>query len=313
MNVHNFYAAGRRESQLLDAFAATVSGSKGGRLRLDVAHANRLALDDAEALEWLAAGKADLGLLWPVFLQRNNRELQASYVMGSARHLHDHQRAVPALEAIGGRILSEHGLVPIAFLPSPVLYISIFSKGEAVTSLSGLVGRRLRVFSEDLVPTFRRLGADADFIPQGELYAALETGRFDCTVYPACHTSWSVPLWRVTQHAAYLFAEALHPYLLCCSPRAWAELDDGQQAALMDAGESIYGDFLRLSVDNSAEMDARRHLQAAGVTWHADFSAADRLAFGDAAAHTWQAASAAAGGRAPDNFRSVMAAMGRLV
>jgi TRAP-type C4-dicarboxylate transport system substrate-binding protein len=309
--LHNFYAPGRPESALFEAFAAAVARLTEGSLSVDVASSNRLGLDDADGLQWLANGKADLAVLWPVFLQQRHPELQASYVMGSPRHLADHQNALPALESIDRVVIAEHGIELIAALPSPVLHISIFSSGEPVTSLAALRGRRLRVFSRDLEPTFRRLGADADFIPQGELYAALEAGRFDCTVYPACHTAWSVPLWRVTQHAAYLFPEALHPYLLCAAPQAWASLDESGRAALRQAAESVYPDFLRLSIDDGAERAARRNLQAAGLAWHQDFSASDRSRFADSAALTWRDMSDAAGARATSNYRSVLTAMGR--
>lgn len=309
--LHNFYPPGRPESALLCAFAAAVFEATQGSLAIDVAHDNRLGLPDGEGLGWLAEGRADLAVLWPVFLQQQHPELQASYLMGSARSVRDHQNALPALESIDRTVLDEHGLVLVAALPSPILYISIFAAGSPVNSLEALRGRRLRVFSRDLEPTFGRLGVDAHFIPQGELYAALEAGRFDCTVYPACHTAWSVPLWRVTQHASYLFPEALHPYLLCCSPVAWATLTAPQRAALMQAGEQVYADFLRLSIDDTAERTAQRNLVAAGLQWHADFSAADRARFADSAAQTWAELSERAGGRAPSNYRVVMTAMRR--
>lgn len=313
LTIHNFYPRGRPESVQLEQFAAQVALASDRRLAVIVEHANRLGLDDADGFEWLAQGNADLAILWPVYLQRKIPELQASYIMGSARNLRDHMSALPVLESIDRQILSERGLVAIATLPSPVLYISIFSSGQPVTSLETLYGRRLRVFSQDLEPTFRRLGADANFIPQGELYAAFEAGRFDCTVYPACHTAWSVPLWRVTQHAAYLFPEALHPYLLCCAPQTWASLNQTDRVALEEAAQSVYPAFLRHSLDDTAELAARRNLQAAGMTWHSDFSASDQGSFAASAARTWQDLAEQAGGRAPANFRDLMAAMRRPV
>ncbi len=311
LRLHNFYPSGRPESQLLERFADAVASASDGRVSVRIAHANGLGLDDATGLDWLARGETDLAVLWPVFLQKVQAEMRASYLMGSARHLQDHQNALPVLETIDRRILDERGIVLLAALPSPVLHISVFSSGEPVTSIAALKGRRLRVFSLDLEPTFQRLGVDATFIPQGELYAALEAGRFDCTVYPACHTAWSVPLWRVTRHAAYLFPEALHPYLLCSAPQTWSGLDAADRAALADAAESIYPAFLRLSLDDTAELSARCNLQAAGLTWHADFSPDDRRRFAGSAVRTWQDASDLAAGRAPTNFRDAMAAMRR--
>lgn len=311
LQLHNFYPKSRPESVILERFAAQVAALSAGAVTVSVRHGNDMKLDDAEGLDWLSAGKADLAVLWPVFMQQKNEEYRSSYIMGSARSLEDHVRVFPALEQINTTILAERDIVPIAYLPSPVLYISVFAAGTPVTSLSDLKGRKLRVFSRDLEPTFQRLGVDARFIPQGELYDALAAGIFDCTIYPACHTAWSVPLWRVTHHASYLFPEALHPYLLCAPRRLWEKLGGREQSALREAGRLVYPDFLRLAFDPTDERAARRNLTAAGLTWHDDFSPADQVRFAESAQQTWTDMSRAAGARAESNLRTMLAAMGR--
>lgn len=306
--LHNFYRAGRPESRLLDSFAARAEALGAGAVT--VGHGNAANLDDTKALDW--AGRIDgLALIWSVFMKAQNAEMDAAYVMGSVRDIEEHQRALPLLERFQARLLEEAGIVPIAFWPSPILTISVFASGEKVSTLDELRQRKLRVFSKDLEPTFRRLGVNARFIPQGELYDALADGTFDATVYPACHTAWSVPLWRVTQHASYLFPEALPPYVLAAPKTLWDDLPDVRRRALSEAARQVWPDFLRLSVDMTDELAARRHLTEAGLTWHDPFSSDDRWAFTRSAQQTWADMAAAASERTLRLQQDIVAAMAR--
>ena len=217
--------------------------------------------------------------------------------------------ALPALERVYTDVLGAHGMTPIAYLPSAIFLISVFSQGEPVRSLDALRRRKLRVFSADLETTFKRLGVDARFIPQPELYDALASGRVDSTIYPACHTVWSVPLWRVTQHAAYLFAETLPPNVLAMATSRWAALSDPSRRVFERAARAIYPEYLRISLNASAEWSARYTLEAGGLIWHPDFSAADQDVFAASADTTWADLAAAAGDAGLAARRSVLAAM----
>lgn len=315
LTLHNFYPPGRPESGLLERFAARATELGAGAV--GVVHGGGLGHDDSAALEWAGrwdgnggqTGQGGLALIWSVFMRARSAELDAAYIMGSARDLEEHQRALPHLERFLADMLDEAGIVPVAFWPSPVLTISVFARERPVTRLDDLHGRRLRVFSRDLEPTFGRLGIDARFIPQSELHDALARGAFDATVYPACHTAWSVPLWRVTQHASYLFPEALPPYVLACPRPLWEALDDTARDALREAGRAVWPDFLRLSVDPTDEQAARRNLVAAGLTWHSDHSPEDRWRFTRSARETWAEMTAAASPRTQALQQTLLAAM----
>lgn len=308
LTLHNFYQPGRPESGLLEDFAARAKALGAGSI--EVGHGNAAGRDDTKALDW--AGKIDgLSLIWSVFMRAENAEMDASYIMGSVRDIEEHQRALPLLERFQARLLAEAEIVPLAFFPSPILTISVFAKDSPVTSLDALRERKLRVFSKDLEPTFQRLGVDARFIPQGALYDALADGTFDATVYPACHTAWSVPLWRVTQHASYLFPEALPPYVLACPKALWADLGQDRQRALSEAARQVWPVFLRLSVDTTDEMAARHNLTAAGLIWHPAFSSQDRWAFTQSAQQTWAKMAEAASKRTHQLQQDIVEAMAR--
>ncbi len=311
LRLHSFYGRHRVEAALLDRFAAEAGRLSGGVLRIEVAHGNALGLDDAAGLEWLPEGRADIALLWGVFLQGRVPELRAAYPMGVARSLDEHVRALPALERLNREVTEAAGVVPLAMFPSPVLHISVFARHTPMRTLEELRGRRLRVFSLDLEPTFRRLGVDATFIPQGELYDALAADRFDATIYPACHTAWSVPLWRVTDHASYLFPEVLQPYVLGLPKALWSSLRPAERDALDEAARAVWPGFQRYAYDRSAEDAARVNLAAAGHQWHADFPPADRQEFQASAAETWREMAGVVGDRLVRHRAEALAAMGR--
>jgi TRAP-type C4-dicarboxylate transport system substrate-binding protein len=299
------------EAALLDAFAAETARLSGGALAVEVAHGNAFGLDDAAGLQWLPEGRAEIALLWGVFLQGRVPELRAAYPMGVARSLDEHVRALPVMERLNREVLEAAGVVPLAMFPSPVLHISVFARRTPVHDLQALRGRKLRVFSLDLEPTFRRLGVEATFIPQGELYDALAADRFDATIYPACHTAWSVPLWRVTDHASYLFPEVLQPYVLGIPQSVWSTLGGSERDALDQAARAVWPGFLRYAYDRSAEDAARINLAAAGLTWHQDFPPADRQLLRDSATETWREMAGAVGERLLRHRADALAAMRR--
>lgn len=311
LRLHSFYGRHRAEAALLDSFAAEAARLSGGALVIEVAHGNALGLDDAAGLEWLPEGRAEMALLWGVFLQGRVPELRAAYPMGVARSLDEHVRALPALEALNREVMEAAGIVPLAMFPSPVLHISVFARRTPAQDLETLRGRRLRVFSLDLEPTFRRLGVDATFIPQGELYDALAADRFDATIYPACHTAWSVPLWRVTEHASYLFPEVLQPYVLGVPQAIWSALRPMERQALDEAARDVWPGFQRHAYDRTAEDAARVALAAAGLQWHPDFPPDDRMRFQASATETWRDMAGTVGDRLLRHRAAALGAMGR--
>ncbi len=311
LRLHSFYGAHRPEAALLDRFAAETGRLSAGALQVQVAHGNALGLDDATALDWLPGGQAEIALLWGVYLQGRIPALRAAYPMAVARSLDEHLRALPSLERLNREVAEAAGLHLLAMFHAPVLHISVFSRAGPVRSLDALRLIRLRVFSPDLEATFGRLGVDARFIPQGELYAALEAGRFDATIYPACHTAWSVPLWRVTGDAAYLFPEVLQPYLLAMPAALWRDLPPPGQAALEEAARLAWPGFLRHAYDRRDEDAARGNLAAAGLRWHADFSPEDQQALAASAAETWRDMAADVGERLLRHRADALTAMGR--
>ena len=121
----------------------------------------------------------------------------------------------------------------------PLLKASIFCREEPVSSLEKLRTKKLRVWSNDQVQTFTKLGVSAQIIGQNDLYVALQTGVVDCAVYPAlfAHT---ISLNEVTKYASYLYPVAGVPYVLGASKSAWDSLSDGERQAVSTAAERVW-------------------------------------------------------------------------
>ena len=300
----------RNESKELDRFAADIKNSTNGGLNIKVYHGGSLGLKNNDVLRWLPTGAAEMGLVWANYLGRDAPALNAVYIQGSVGSSQEHIKAIPILKEIYSSELKKWGIVPSGFMGLPILYASIFCKGEPVNSLDLLRTKKLRVWSKDMVDTFKRLGVSAQIIGQTEMYVALKTGVVDCAVYPALYAH-TVSLHEVTNSASYLYPIAGLPYVLGASEKKWQELPDSYKKVVKSAAEELFERSTDYSDDAANEMEARRKLESQGVDWLIDFSPSDQRAFLDAAAETWKEAADEAGGEAPNNRSRILRAIGR--
>ena len=146
----------------------------------------------------------------------------------------------------------------------PLLKASIFCREEPVNSLEKLRTKKLRVWSNDQVQTFTKLGVSAQIIGQNDLYVALQTGVVDCAVYPAlfAHT---ISLNEVTKYASYLYPVAGVPYVLGASKGSWENLSDSERQAISTAAANVWARTNEYSGAEDKEQSARAKLEAQGV------------------------------------------------
>ena len=300
----------RNESKELDRFAADVKKATNGGLDIKVYHGGSLGLKNNDVLRWLPTGAAEMGLVWANYLGRDAPALNAVYIQGSVGSSDEHIRAIPVLKEIYSTELKKWGIVPSGFMGLPILYASIFCKGEPVNTIEKLKTKKLRVWSKDMVDTFKKLGVSAQIIGQTEMYVALKTGVVDCAVYPALYAK-TVSLQEVTNSASYLYPIAGLPYVLGASELKWAALPQSYKNAVKEAADQLFQRSTDYSDDEANEMNARRALEREGVDWLIDFSPQDQRAFLDAAAETWKEAAADAGGEALNNRSRILRAIGR--
>lgn len=307
---NNGLPEGRGESRQLEIFAADVAELTGGSLTIDVFHGGSLNLKDNDVARWLPRGAVEMGLVWANYLGRDVPALNAVMVQGSVGSPEELIAALPEIQEIYTEVLAEMDIVPTGFMALPLLKASIFCREQPVRTLADLRTRKLRVWSNDQVETFTKLGVSAQIVGQNDLYVALQTGVVDCAVYPAlfAHT---ISLQEVTKYASYLYPVAGVPYVLGASQGAWDGLTDAERDAVRTAAARVWERTNEYSKAEENEQAARARLAEQGIEFLEPFSDVDRAAFLDAASATWQEMAEEAGGKAPDYRQRILDVLGR--
>ncbi len=307
---NNGLPEGRGESKQLETFAADVADLTGGSLKIDVFHGGSLNLKDNDVARWLPKGAVEMGLVWANYLGRDVPALNAVMVQGSVGSSDELITALPEIQEIYKEVLGELDIVPAGFMALPILKASIFCREKPVRTLADLKTRKLRVWSNDQVETFTKLGISAQIVGQNDLYVALQTGVVDCAVYPAlfAHT---ISLQEVTKYASYLYPVAGVPYVLGVSEGAWNGLDDSERSAVTTAAERVWARTNEYSQAEEKENAARQKLSEQGIEFLNEFSDEDRSAFLIAASDTWKSMAEDAGGKAPEYRQRILDVLGR--
>ena len=307
---NNGLPEGRGESKQLETFAADVADLTDGSLTIDVFHGGSLNLKDNDVARWLPRGAVQMGLVWANYLGRDVPALNAVMIQGSVGSPDELITALPEIQKIYAEVLGEMDIVPTGFMALPLLKASIFCREKPVRTLEDLRTRKLRVWSNDQVETFTKLGVSAQIVGQNDLYVALQTGVVDCTVYPAlfAHT---ISLNEVAKYASYLYPVAGVPYVLGASQGAWDGLTDAERDAVSTAAARVWERTNEYSKAEENEQAARAKLTDQGVTFLDPFSDEDRAAFLDAASSTWEELAEDAGGKAPEYRQRILDVLGR--
>jgi TRAP-type C4-dicarboxylate transport system substrate-binding protein len=307
---NNGLPEGRGESAQLETFAADVEELTDGSLKIDVFHGGSLNLKDNDVARWLPRGAVEMGLVWANYLGRDVPALNAVMIQGSVGSPDELIAALPEIQEIYTEVLGEMDIVPTGFMALPLLKASIFCREEPVRTLEALKTKKLRVWSNDQVETFTKLGVSAQIVGQNELYVALQTGVVDCAVYPAlfAHT---ISLQEVTKYASYLYPVAGVPYVLGASQGAWDGLSDAEREAVRTAAARVWERTNEYSKAEENEQAARAKLAEQGLEFLEPFSDEDRAAFLDAASATWLEMAEEAGGKAPEYRQRILDVLGR--
>ena len=307
---NNGLPEGRNESKQLDQFAADVADLTNGSLSVKVFHGGSLNLKNNDVARWLPRGAVEMGLVWANYLGRDAPALNAVLIQGSVGSSDELIKVLPTIQDIYADELAEWGIVPTGFMALPLLKASIFCREQPVRTLDDLRTRKLRVWSNDQVETFTKLGVAAQIVGQNDLYVALQTGVVDCAVYPAlfAHT---ISLQEVTKYASYLYPVAGVPYVLGANQDAWNALSADEQNAVSTAADRVWERTNQYGEAEEKEASARAKLAEQGVEFLDDFSDEDRAAFLDAASETWAQLAEEAGGNALANRQRILDVLGR--
>lgn len=293
LKFHSGYAESRPEAGYLNDFARDVEQLSGGELKVDVFHAASLGLNEPDLLRILQRGSVDMALLYGEYYTRDAPELAAVYAQGAITQPEQHLDILPTIRDIYEQGYAKWNIKTIGGIVSPVFSVGLHCK-EPLNSLAQLQGKKVRVWSAQLVDAFGKLGISAQVIPQNDMYMALQTGVVDCAYYLST-VAETVSLHEVTDYEAYLHPWAAVPALFGISERSWKKLSDEQQRVLQQAGETLWQKTRAAAVDPEREASARARREALGVTMLADFSAQDVASFQQAAMSAWHAIAERAG------------------
>lgn len=306
---NNNFAPQRIESGIIRDFAADVEKRSNGDFKIRVIEGGGMGLPDADALRWMQQGTPQLGAIFVPFLGRDAPELATLYVYGLITTVAEHEKALPTVKEILRGGMAKWNVEPIGFIGLSPIEQSIFCR-QPVKSLDDLRKVKLRVGTRDQIETFTAVGVAAQFIPQNDLYAAMQTGVVDCALYPArdIHT---LSLQEVAKHAvATAMPTSPIPYVIMTNKGEFAKLSPENQKALLDAFAETEKQTFDFSKVEEVETTSREKLTAMGITFYGDLPEADQQALRDAAKVTWKKIMTDAGDEALEIRRRISEALG---
>ena len=305
LKIHSGIAQSRPEAAQLDEFARLAAEKSGGDLKVEVYHSGSLGLKETDLLRILQRGMVDMAMLYGEYYNRDAPELTAIYAQGAITRADQHLDVLPTLRQLYEESYARWGVRTVGGVVTPVYNVGLHCK-EPVNSLDGLKDKKVRVWSAQLVDTFRNLGISAQVIPQNDMYLALQTGVVDCA-YDLSTVAKTVSLQEITKYEASLPPFAATPYLFGISERAWQRLGDSQRQALQAAGEQVWASTRARAVDPQREASAQTERETLGIKVLEPFSAADVQRFVAAAQLAWKAVAERAGPTGVHNYQTASA------
>jgi TRAP-type C4-dicarboxylate transport system substrate-binding protein len=148
-----------------------------GELKIEAYWAGSLITADESVLE-LRHGVADISYIAPIYTRAGMRANRSQTAFYDGIYSIDHQvMLLHCLREIFPVLDRElDGVVPLAAQGGNQVYV--LTKKTPIRRLEDIAGLRIRAPTE-LMPVLERLGADAVFMPMGDVYTALSKGIID--------------------------------------------------------------------------------------------------------------------------------------
>jgi tripartite ATP-independent transporter DctP family solute receptor len=242
-----------KESQLgagAAAIAKEIAARTGGRLKVEE-YPNSALGGEVEMVKAMQAGTIDMGFITGAPLPNFVPEVGAvniPFLFTNAAHA---QKALDG--AIGQELLAKFeakDLVALAWGENGMRHLT--NSKRPIASPEDLKGLKLRLpQSPAMLAGFKTLGADAAALPFPELYAALETGKFDGQENPIA-TIASAKFPKVQKYLT-LSGHVYDPAVFLISKDSWEDLSPADRDA-MKAAAKIGGTASRTA---AAEAEAK--------------------------------------------------------
>lgn len=305
--MHSIWVQARPEAQRFQEFADRVYDRSGKKLRITVHHGGALGLKDVDLLRFLPSGAVEMAAIYPGYLSRDAPDLANVYPQGAIIDPEEHEKVVPTLLDIYRTLYEKKDLKVVGFLQPPLYLEDVACKDTAVSSFEQLKGKKLRVWSKDMVESFRKLGVPAQIVPQNDLYLAMQTGVVDCAIY-GLSTFKSISLQEVVKYTSYLYPLAGAPYGILANKKAWAALPADVQKVVTEEADRVFTETMKEMIDRP-DPKLIAEFQASGMKILPPFSEADRRAIQKASLEVWLKLSQDISPEAVDNAKKVISAL----
>jgi TRAP-type C4-dicarboxylate transport system substrate-binding protein len=276
----------RPEAKHFAAFAGRVFEKSGGRLKIDVYYGKALGINEPEHLRAIKSGAVEMIGLIASLYSRDAPELSVILPQGVVKNNQEMAAVAPVLQDLLTEAFAKWDAVVVGYAYPPFHNISVVCK-DNVDNLEQLGPKKLRVWAQEQVASFDKLGVAAQIMSQNDIYVSMQTGVIDCALY-GVPTIPTISLQEVANHASALHAFSAIPFALAVNKTAWENLPDDLKAVVKEAGEWITQKSLDEAENSTLETDTAKELVSQGFTISKEgFPDPDRQAYYEAASGMW--------------------------
>jgi len=234
-------------------FADEVGRLSDGDIKIDV-HWGGALLKWSGVMDGISAGSADLG---SVLSSYEPQELKALGIGDipleyadpwvGMRAMYDLMTSEPQLQ----KSLADQSLVYLSNFSTTGVQFEC-TAGNAIHSVEDIKGKRIRA-TGTYTNALAELGADTVSMTFGEVYQALDTGLVDCLA-SYFYTMKAYKTYEVVESVTRVDWGQLLGFAIVMNEFAWSDLDDREQAILMQAGSNMIDHFARLTIEDAEEV-----------------------------------------------------------
>ena len=276
----------RPEAKHFAAFADRVFKQSNGRLKIDVYYGKALGINEPEHLRAMKSGAVEMIGLVASLYSRDAPELSVILPQGVVKNNQEMAAVAQVLTDLLTEAFKKWDAIVVGWAYPPFHNISVVCKDKA-DNLEQLKPKKLRVWAQEQVASFDKLGVAAQIMSQSDIYVAMQTGVIDCALY-GVPTIPTISLQEVARHASALHAFSAIPFALAVNKAAWSKLPDDLKAVVEEAGDWISKKSFEEARNSTLEPDTAKELIAKGFTISKEgFPDADRQAYYEAASAMW--------------------------
>ena len=307
--MHSQWSEKRPEAGWLNEFAEKVKARTNGDVDITVYHGGSLNLKDADLLRTMPSGGVEAAMTIAENFSRDAPEIANIYVTGMIKDPEDHFAVAPVLKEIYSDYFAKNDIVMVGSMQPTLFPLQILCSDDAVNNLASLKGKKLRVFSKDLLQTFRYFDVAAQILPQSEIYLGMQKGVLDCAVY-GYNSAKSVSLHEVAKYGSYFATYAAAPYPILVNKDAWEALSDDNRKAVMAVADEMYEKTAEMATDYSLEESAKEEMVGKGFKVLDSFPTDDQQQIQKQSFIVARELAAEGGKAAEENLNKVLDALG---